>query len=270
MRKHRINPVTPGTVIRRHLAPLLLLVLPLWCISAPADSVRVAVASNFSGTLQKLATAFTGATGHELKISSASTGKLYAQIRQGAPFDVFLAADAERPRLLVAEGLAVADTLTTYAEGRLVLWSPDGGYPAEANGEDILRRGQFRQLAIANPRTAPYGNAAREALQQMGLWQRLESTVARGENIGQTFQFVMSGAADLGMVALSQLQGNAGRTGYIWPVPTSLYRPIVQQGVLLARSRDRPAPLAFIAFLRSDTAAAIIERQGYRAERNTG
>jgi len=224
---------------------------------ALADEVHVAVATNFAKTARALADAFSAETGHRVVLSAGSTGKLYAQIIHGAPFEVFLAADAERPQRLEAEGRAVAGSRFPYARGRLVLWSPDAGRIA---GEDALLGDDFRFLAIANPDLAPYGAAARDLLEQLGLWDGLQRRLVRGEDIGHAFQFVATGNAELGLVALSQV---SGRGGSQWIVPPDRYAPIEQQAVLLEPGRDNGAARAFLDFLRSDPARAQIDRAGY-------
>jgi len=231
-----------------------------------ADEVRVAVAANFADTLKALAAAYEAETSHTVVAILGSTGKHYAQIRNGAPFDVFLAADAERPKRLEEERLAVPGSRFTYALGRLVLWSPRKGF-VDSKG-DVLRTGRFRRLAIANPKLAPYGVAARQTLEALGLWTTLEARLVRGEDIGQAFQFVASGNAELGFVARSQIQNAQGRiAGSCWDVPPALHKPIEQQAVLL---KNTPAARAFLAFLRGPRARAIIERRGYGVERTEG
>ncbi len=237
---------------------LLLLLIPSAC--ALAGSVHVATASNFSGTLQQLAAAFEKETGNAVKTSAASTGKLYAQIVNGAPYDLFLSADEARPERLEREGVAVAGSRFTYALGRLVLWAPER--PFEGEARVLLAADDVRRVAIANPNTAPYGAAARQVLEGMGLWQALEGRLVRGENIGQTFQFVASGGADMGFVAQAQLVDMPQR-GYRWLVPQTLYRPIRQQAVLLKRGADNAAACTFLDYLRSPQARAVIEAQGY-------
>ncbi len=223
----------------------------------------MAVAANFLHPSEALQTLFATHTGHRLRISSGSTGQLYAQIVNGAPYDVFLAADQRRPRLLEERGLAVHGSRFTYAMGALTLWSPDAARIDEA-GPRVLRRSDFRHLAIANPELAPYGLAARQALQTLGLWDALGSKLVRGENIAQTFQFVVTGNAELGFVALSQVLSPRNRApGSRWNVPGTLHEPIRQDAVLLARGRDNPAASAFLGFLRSAKAAALIRSFGY-------
>ena len=239
------------------LAALLLL---LMSAGVSADRVRVAVASNFRPTLDALVRAFESASEHRVEVVSGSTGKLYAQIVQGAPFDLLLAADAERPRRLEAEGRTQPGSRFTYAIGRLVLWSPD---PRRVDGEgQVLKQRDFRYLAIANPRLAPYGRAARQLLQAMGLWTDLQGRLLRGENIAQAYHFVASGNAELGLVAWSQLRGPAGRVeqGFWWLPPGDLHEPIEQQLVLL---NDRAGARAFHAFLAGAEARRIIESHGY-------
>lgn len=224
-----------------------------------AGEIRVAVASNFAEAARTLADAFHQRTGHQVRLSVGSTGKHYAQIHHGAPFEVFLAADAKRPTLLEKEGLTVPGSRFTYAVGQLVLWSPDPNF-VDAQGA-VLDSRTFRHLAIANPRLAPYGRAAVEVLQHRGLWDDLQRRFVRGENIGQTFQFVVSGNAELGFVAASQLILDDGvRAGSYWRVPPELHSAIVQQAVLV---KSEPIAIAFLAFLRSEEGKSIIHRFGY-------
>lgn len=234
----------------------------LWLVATAtlAIELRVAVASNFAVTLQELVEIFESQTGQEVTVVPGSTGKHYAQIRNGAPFDVFMAADARHPKQLEADGLAVAGIRMTYARGALVLWSPDETL-IDDRGE-VLTRGGFRFLGMANPDLAPYGAAAREVLEKLGLWRGLESRIVRGENIGQAFQFVATGAAELGFVALSQITEDGDRmtAGSHWRVPQNLYTPIDQQAVLLS---DLPVAREFLGFLGSAEARAVIRRDGY-------
>lgn len=245
---------------------ILFLMLWLYCLPLAAAEVRVAVASNFLSTLRVLQPVFTGQTEHTLSISAGSTGKLYIQITHGAPFDVFLSADRKRPARLEREGGTVAGSRFTYAIGRLSLWSV---VPALA-GKDCLatlKSGSFRKLAIANPATAPYGAASQQTLQRLGLWEKLSGQLIRGENIGQTLQFVGSGNAELGFLALSQvIHRNSHPSSCQWDVPADYHEPLVQQAVLLKAAADNPAAQAFMEFLRSDAAATIIVQQGYGAE----
>jgi len=244
--------------------PLLFLLLSLTTqllASAPSKGaeIYVAVASNFKNAAIQLATVFESNTNHDVILIFGSTGKHYAQIINGAPFEVFLAADIKRPELLEKEGIAAPGSRFTYAVGRLVLWSPKNGY-VDANG-NILESGQFRFLAIANPDLAPYGRAARQVLQGRGLWGELTSRMVRGENIAQTFQFVMSRNSEVGFVAYSQVRRpNHAVEGSFWEVPQTLYTPIEQQAVLL---KDSVAARSFLSFLQSDLAIQIIHDFGY-------
>lgn len=242
-------------VLRAQLAALVLL---LCGPAAQAGEVMVAVAANFMAPLQKIAARFTEDTGHTLRPAFGATGAFYAQISHGAPFDVLLAADQETPARLEKEGLTVPGTRRTYAIGKLVLWSARPGY-VDPQGA-VLRQGDFRHLAIANPKTAPYGAAARSVLERLGLYSELQARLVQGENIGQTHQFVASGNAELGFVALAQVI-NAG--GSIWRVPENLYAPIRQDAVLLTHGRDNPAARAWLDYLAGDTARAIIQSFGY-------
>ena len=224
-----------------------------------ADAIRVAVASNFKHAIKPITERFETLTGHRVTLIFGATGKHYAQIMNGAPFDVFLAADTKRPRLLEERGKALAGSRFTYALGRLVLWSPDPAL-VDARGK-VLDEPDFRYLAIANPKLAPYGKAAREVLEARGLWESMRGRVVRGENVAQAFQFVSSGNADLGFVAYSLLRV-PGRpaTGSVWEVPATLYSPIDQQAVLL-RSNDTAE--SFLSFVRSSESLAIIRDFGY-------
>lgn len=267
MRLCRMRDAVHSAVLRQPCAPApriawcVLLVLGL-VVALPAQAleVRVAVAANFLTTARVLAAGFEKSGGEPVVFSFGSTGQLAAQIRHGAPFDVFLAADAERPRLLEREGFAVIGSRFTYAIGRLVLWSAKPGYVDGAGG--VLRTGRFEHLAIANPRTAPYGTAARQVLKALGLWGSLRERLVLGENISQTYQFVVSGNAPLGFVALSEVVGRPA-AGSRWLVPQSLYGPIEQQAVLLTHAGDRAGARRFLAYLRSDAGTTAIERFGY-------
>lgn len=239
----------------------LLLVTATTLISGQvmADEIRIAVASNFAGAIKAAVGLFEADSGHRVTLAFGSTGKHYAQIRNGAPFDAFFAADARRPELLEKESLAIAGSRFTYAVGKLVLWSPAMAY-VDSQGK-ILKQGTFRHLAIANPELAPYGIAAREVLTEFGLWDKLERRLVRGENISQAFQFVASGNAELGFVAWSQLKRPGHEVeGSFWDVPTRLYSPIEQQAILL---KDSDAGRAFMSFMRSEKAIRIIRDHGY-------
>jgi len=228
-----------------------------------AGTVRVAVAANFADAATETARAFETRTGHRIVLVPGSTGKLHAQIDLGAPFDVFLAADAASPRRIEADGHAVANSRFTYAVGRLALWSAHRGF-VDADGT-VLARGDYRHLAIANPESAPYGRAALQVVERLGLTEHVSPRLVRGESVGQAFHFVASGAAELGFVALSQIRKASGaRRGSVWIVPETLHDPIEQQAVLLARARDPRAAAEFLAFLRGAEAREVLERHGYR------
>ncbi|MFP2769420.1 molybdate ABC transporter substrate-binding protein [Oceanisphaera sp. KMM 10153] len=241
--------------------PYLPLLFVLLGCSAPlaADEIRVAVATNFIDVMELLGKNFGEQSGHKVLVSSGATGKLYAQIKNGAPFDVFLAADEQRPTLLDKEGVAIADSRFTYALGKLVLWSP----AADVIDDDlqVLQRQDFRFLSIANPRTAPYGRAAQQVLETLGHWDTLQSRMVRGENIGQAYQYVYSQNAQLGFVAKSQIfKDGVFADGSYWQVPEDLYDPIVQQAVLL---KDGAAARDLLDYIRSPAAARVIESYGY-------
>lgn len=222
----------------------------------------MAVASNFAGPFQALSSVFTTDTGHKAVMVSGSTGKFHVQIQSGAPFEVLLAADDETPRKLVAEGLAAGATQFTYAKGRLVLWSSQAGM-VDPQGA-VLKRGEFERLAIANPRLAPYGAAAMEVLTALNLIDAVRGKLVQGENIAQTYQFIASGNASLGFVALSQVAPpGKPMAGSMWRVPEGLYSPIRQDAVLLNKGQGNPAATALLAFLKSEKAQALIRAQGY-------
>ncbi len=241
---------------------LLLIAVLAMAAAARADEVGVAVASNFAAAMRVLAPAFERATGHRLVVALGSTGALYAQVRNGAPFDVLLSADDETPARLEREGLAVAGSRFTYATGRLVLWSAQPGVVDDQGA--VLRSAGAQRLALANPKLAPYGAAAVQALSAMGLWEAWRPRVVQGDNIAQAHAFVASGNAALGLVALSQVTAE-GRiaSGSGWVVPARLHEPIRQDAVLLSRGRDRAAARALMDWLRSDAAAAVIRSHGY-------
>jgi molybdate transport system substrate-binding protein len=227
------------------------------CAGRPPESVNVAVAANFTEPANEIAAAFQGATGYRAVISYGSTGQLFTQITQDAPFEVFLAADQETPRRALAEGFG-ATAPTTYAVGKIVLLGPGRDI---SRGAEILREDEFQKLAIANPVTAPYGAAAVETLRSLGLYEQLQPKFVQGNNIAQTFQFVETGNAELGFVAMSQVTGK--EPGSIWIVPEALYSPIRQDALLLNRGADNPAARAFLEFLNTPQALAIIEKYGY-------
>ena len=229
---------------------------------AQADEVQVAVAANFTAPMQQIATLFEKDTGHKATLAFGATGKFYAQIINGAPFEILLAADDETPARLEKDGQGVAGSRFTYAIGTLVLWSANPTL-VDAKGE-ILKTGDFKHLALANPKTASYGTAAVEALSKLGLLASLQPRFVQGENISQTQQFIMSGNAQLGFVALSQVFKDGKMTGgSAWIVPANLYQPIQQDAVLLSKGKDKPAASALLAYLKSEKARAIIKSYGY-------
>lgn len=225
-----------------------------------ADTIRVAVASNFAPALAALAEVFEQRSGSKVVLSRGSSGKHFAQIVNGAPFDLFFSADTDRPARLDQAGRVIDAQRFTYATGRLVLWSPKG---LMVDDGAVLRSGGFRRLAIANPRLAPYGKAAQQLLHALGLWEATQDRLIRGENIAQAFHFVHSGNAELGLVALSQVTSLAPtQRASAWTVPAALHAPIEQQVVLLS---DLAAARDFLAFVRSAEALAIIQGFGYAA-----
>ena len=231
-------------------------------LSVNAAEVRVAVAANFTQTLTQLQTQFEKATPHRIIIISGATGKLFAQINNAAPFDVFLSADAAAPTRLVEAGLAVAHSQFTYARGRLVLWSMQAERVRDA--AQSLRGITTQRLALANPKHAPYGRAAQQALRALHLWETVQSRIVLGENVNQALQFAATGNATWAMVGLAQvLSLLPDQRGGYWEVPRDLYEPITQDAVLLVRSRDNPAAQEFIAYLRSAAARELIQRAGY-------
>ncbi len=237
----------------------------LFVLSAPvqAEEVRVAVAANFLVSLKEISALFEQETGHKVLISSGSTGKLYAQVTNGAPFDVFLSADVQHPKLLEDGGFIVPGSRFVYAVGRLTLWSPDPDR-VKNSGVETLRAKNFRHLALANPKIAPYGKAALQVLQGLGIWDELVPLIVQGEDIGQTFQFVTTQNAELGFVALSQiLASNNTKKGSRWDVPANLYEPINQEAALLKLGQKNRAALALLEYLRGTKAGKIIERAGY-------
>ena len=226
--------------------------------AARAAQTNVAVAANFAEAAKEIAAAFGQKTGHEAVLSFGSSGQFYTQITQGAPFQVFLSADQTRPRKLVADGIAVADSRFTYAIGELVLWSRSPGF---VTGEETLRAASFAKLSICNPAAAPYGEAAVETMKSLKLYETLEPKLVEGATITQAYQFIETGNAELGFVALSQLAGHD--TGSRWVVPQDLYDPIRQDAVLLKSGAENEAASAFVGFLRGPEARAIIEKYGY-------
>lgn len=241
---------------------VLALGLSMGTAGARADEVLVAVAANFATPMARLADAYTAATGHTLKLASGATGKFYSQIVAGAPFEVLLSADDETPRRLIAEGHAVAGSAFTYAVGQLVLWSATPGL-VDPQGA-VLASGRFQKLAIANPKTAPYGRAAVEVLAARGLTAALAPKLVTGESVAQAYQFIATGNAELGFVALSQVSvPGKPPGGSMWRVPAALHEPIRQDAVLLKPGAGKPAAAALLQWLRSERAQAVIRTYGY-------
>jgi molybdate transport system substrate-binding protein len=247
-------------MIHRRLSILLLACHPLAALPLAADTATIAVASNFIAPAEDLKARFETGSGHRLTLVGGSTGQLYAQILNGAPFDAFLAADRERPAELIADGLAKPESAFTYAAGRLVLWTPD---PERWRPFDLdALRAEFRWLAIANPTIAPYGAAARQALERLGLWSMVENRVVQGQNIAQTFALVESRSADLGLVALSQALSYQRPAARVL-VSETLHDPIRQDAVLLVRGAGSAAAREFLSYLRTDAARDVIASHRY-------
>ena len=234
-------------------------VLAVGATAAAAADTQVAVAANFAEPAKEIATAFKAATGHNAILSFGSSGQFYAQMARGAPFEVFLSADADRPKRAEQDGLGVAGSRFTYAIGRLVLYSKTSGL-VDANGA-VLKAGSFQKLAIADPVAAPYGVAAVSAMTRMGVYNALKPKIVTGTSITQAFQFVDTGAAELGFVAYSQVINTPG--GSRWLVPMTYHAPIDQQAILLHTGKNNPAAKAFMAFLKTPAATAIIKKYGY-------
>lgn len=244
------------------LASGLLLIL-LNSTSAHAELVKLAVATNFTDAMQQIAQAFEQATGHKTSIAYGSSGKLYAQIQHGAPFHLFLSADTDKPHQLAANKLAIPSSQFTYATGKLVLWAP-GAALVNTDIQSLLTKGDFSHLAIANDKLAPYGKAAIETLAAMGVDQALKQKLVKGENIGQTYQYIRSGNAQLGFVAYSQLMKDKQTQQHdYWVVDAGLHAPIQQDAILLNKGEHNKAAAAFMAYLTSDKVKAIIQSFGY-------
>ncbi|WP_457978708.1 molybdate ABC transporter substrate-binding protein [Ectopseudomonas composti] len=235
----------------------------IFASGAFADEVKVAVAANFTAPIQAIAPEFEKATGHKLVASFGATGQIYAQIKNGAPFDVFLSADDSTPAKLESEDNIVPGSRFTYAIGSLVLWSADASY---LDGSDAaLKAGQFKHLSIANPKAAPYGLAATQVLDKLGLTEAVKSKLVEGQNITQTHQFVSTGNAELGFVALSQVYKDGQVTsGSAWIVPDTMYDPIKQDAVILKQGANNPAAAALVKYLKGPEAAKVIKSFGYK------
>jgi molybdate transport system substrate-binding protein len=232
--------------------------------NAPVFAVEVnaGVASNFSAPMKQIAALFEQQSGDTVKLSFGSTGKFYAQIKGGAPFDVFFAADTATPQRLEEEGLTVNGSRFVYALGKLVLWSAQPNF-VDDQGR-VLRKGDYEKLAIADPKLAPYGMAAKQTLEKLAMWNSIRDKLVMGENITQAYQFVATGNAELGFVALSQVMRDGKvSAGSSWLVPPDMYKPIRQSAVLLSGAKDKAAAQAFLDFLKSDKAAAVIRSYGY-------
>lgn len=247
------------------MARIIIFVLSMLVLSpcVRAGEVQVAVAANFAAPMTAIAAEFEKTTGHKAHLSFGASGKFYAQIKNSAPFHVLLSADEEIPARLEQENLAVPGSRFTYAVGTLALWS---ARPDFVDGKAaVLAHGAYAHLAVANPKLAPYGAAAMETLDKLGLTSALQSKLVLGENIAQTYQFVMSGNAELGFVALSQVMKEGRITsGSAWIVPVGMHRPIRQDAVILSSGRDNAAATALMRFLREPRAVAVIQSYGYR------
>ena len=244
---------------------LAFIMLAMNVTAALADEANIAVAANFTGVIKQLQPLFEKATGHRLKVSFGSTGKLYAQIENGAPFDAFLAADNARPLKAEQQGLAVEGSRFVYAKGQLVLWSAEKGL--FESGEEYLRNAGFNHVALANPKTAPYGLAAMQVMQKLDLASALKPKLVQGDSIAQTFQFIASGNSETGFIAYSQLIGWGKDKGASWLIPAQYYDPINQSAVLLKKGEANVAAKAFLDFLKSDPAALdAIKQFGYGVE----
>lgn len=234
--------------------------------AAPAREVRAAVAANFTAAMNELSREFEASTGKKVVASFGASGQLFAQITNGAPFDLLLGADNQYTGKLIDQGLGVASSRFIYAQGRLALWSSEAGY-VDGEGK-ILKKAEFPKIAIANPKLAPYGRAAEQSLKALGLYDTLQARFVTGENIGQTQQFVASGSVPLGFVALAQVYAlPEAQRGSFWIVPTELYDPLDQEAVLLESARDNAAAKAFLAYLKTPEAQRIIRRYGYELPR---
>jgi len=249
--------------MRSLLCAVLPLALGFASVQALAGEVQVAVAANFTAPVQAIAADFERDTGNKVVASYGATGQFYAQIKNGAPFEVFLAADDTTPAKLESEGLTVPGSRFTYATGTLALWSAKDGY-VDANG-DVLKKNAFTHLAIANPKAAPYGLAATQALARLGLTQAVSAKIVEGQNISQAQQFVATGNAELGFVALSQIYKNGKITsGSAWLVPPSLHEPIRQDAAVLQKGKDNAVAKQFADYLKGPKAAAVIKSYGYQ------
>lgn len=248
-----------SSILKIRSAQILVVLCMVFAGHVPADEIRIAVASNFSSTIKEIKKQFELSSGHKVILSFGSTGKHFAQITNGAPFEAFFAADVARPKLLEEQGMVQSGSRFTYAIGKVVLWSPD---PAMVDKEgSVLIQSNFRHLSIANPKLAPYGMAAEQIMKAKSVWDRLQGKLVRGENINQAYNFVKSGNAEAGFIALSQIiQPNNVIHGSYWIPPQLLYAPIEQQAVLL---RDNTVAREFLEFVKSEKMKKIIKDSGY-------
>ncbi len=247
--------------LRGHVAAVLLL---CGLLSAPvrAAEVSAAVAANFAAPMERIVALFQKESRHTVKVTFAASGKLYTQIKAGAPFDVFLSADEGIPKRLMQEGFAVADSRFVYATGRLVLWSAQPDLVDDRGA--VLNKGNFNRLAIANPLFSPYGLAAKETLVKLTMWNSIQEKLTKGDNVTQTWQLAATEKADLAFIALSQVMRDGKVTaGSWWQVPPELHNPIRQSAVLLSGAKDPAAAQAFLAFLKSEKARAVMRGFGY-------
>jgi molybdate transport system substrate-binding protein len=250
-----------NTGLPRLFGLISLFVLCLISIPSEAGEVRVAVDANFADAIRTIAPMFEKVTGHTVKTSYGSTSELYAQIQNGTPYDVFMAADTQHPSLAIKKGLGVPGSEFVYARGRLMLWSASPCLFED--GETYLRGATFDHLAIANPETTVYGLAAQQVMTFLGVWDELQDKLVRGDSITQTFQLVATENADIGFITASQLRAWKGDPGSSWEIPADYYDPIDQAAVLLLHGKENPAVYAFIDFLKSDAAHKVIKDSGY-------
>ncbi|MGE3608292.1 MAG: molybdate ABC transporter substrate-binding protein [Bacteriovoracaceae bacterium] len=243
------------------MKPMMLIFLFFLFSNTYASEFHIAVASNFSAPMEVLMKVFSEKTGHKVLTSYGSTAKLYAQILNDAPFEVFLSADKTHALKLIEEKRAIEKTKYTYAVGKIILWSPTAG-AIDPNGE-ILSKKNFKHLSLANPKLAPYGEAARQVLEKKNLWKALDQKIILGESIAQAFQFVSSGNAELGFVAYSQIIKDGKTQGSYWMIPQTLYSPLYQEAVLLKKGEHSVAAKEFLSFLQSEKAKTIIKKFGY-------
>ena len=249
-------------LLRGHIY-IFLLLCGLVSLPLQASEVSVAVSSDFAAPMERLVPLFQKESGHTIKVTLGASGKLNQQIRGKVPFDVFLSADEELPRLLIQDGLAVTGSRFVYATGSLVLWSAQPGLVDEK--ASVLNKGNFNMLAIANPRFSPYGVAAKETLTKLTMWNSIQGKLTKGENVTETRQLVVTEKADMAFIALSQLMrgGKMSEGGSWWLVPSEMHKPISQNAVLLTGAKDPAAAKAFLAFLKSEKARVVLRGFGY-------